>query len=131
MLKCGECGTSVQGMKRANNLVNCNVIKEAKTFGSNSTKEWYKIRQHINCSSKNVIYHLKCGIQAVGKATHFGKRISNYITHIGKKRDRCRMNKHFYETPGHSIEDFSITVIALLENPPTDPEELKLRLWEF
>ena len=132
--KCGECGTSVQGRKRANNLVNCNVIKEAKTFRSNSTKEWYKIRQHINCSSKNVIYLvtcLKCGIQAVGKATHFGKRISNYITHIGKKRDTCCTNKHFYGTPGHSIEDFSITGIARLENPPTDPEELKLRLWEF
>ena len=97
--KCGECGTSVQGRKRANNLVNCNVMKEAKTFRSNSTKEWYKIRQHINCSSKNVIYLvtcLKCGIQAVGKATHFGKRISNYTTHIGKKRDTCCTNKHFY-----------------------------------
>ena len=43
----------------------------------------------------------------------------------------CCTNKHFYGTPGHSIEDFSITGIALLENPPTDPEELKLRLWEF
>ena len=74
---------------------------------------------------------LKCCIQAVGKATHFEKRISNYITHIRKKRDTCCTNKHFYETPGHSIEDFSITGIALLENPPTDPEELKLRLWEF
>ena len=31
--KCGECGTNVQGRKRANSLVNCNVIKEAKTFG--------------------------------------------------------------------------------------------------
>ena len=70
-------------------------------------------------------------MQAVGKATHFGKRISNYITHIGKKRDTCCMNKHFYGTPSHSIEDFSITGIAHLENPPTDPEELKLRLWEF
>ena len=57
--------------------------------------------------------------------------ISNYITHIGKKRDTCCTTKHFYETPGHSIEDFSITGIALLENPPTNPEELKLRLWEF
>ena len=119
---------------RRQTVVNCNVIKEAKTFRSNSTKEWYKIRQHINCSSKNVIYLvacLKCGIQAVGKATHFGKRISNYITHIGKKRDTCCTNKHFYGTPSHSIEDFSITGIARLENPPTDPEELKLRLWEF
>ena len=63
--KCEECGTSVQGRKRANNLVNCSVIKEAKMFRSNSTKEWYKIRQHINCFSKNVIYLvtcLKCGI---------------------------------------------------------------------
>ena len=61
----------------------------------------------------------------------FWERISNYITHTGKKRDTCCINKHFYETPDHSIEDFSITGIALLENPPTDPEELKLRLWEF
>ena len=30
--KCGECGTSVQGRKRAKNLVNCNVIKKAKAF---------------------------------------------------------------------------------------------------
>ena len=81
---------------------------------------------------KNIPYVtcLKCGIQAVGKATDFGKRISNYITHIGKKRDTCFSNKHFYETPGHSIEDFSITG-AHLENPPTDPDELKVRLWEF
>ena len=100
--KCGECGKSVQGRKRANNLVNCSGIKEAKTFRNDSTKEWYKIRQNINCSSKNVIYlvtRLKCGIQAVGKASHFGKRISNYITHIGKKRDTCSTNKHVYETP--------------------------------
>ena len=134
--KCGECGTSVQGRKRANNLVNCNVIKETKTFGSYSTKKWYKIRQHINCSSTNVIYLvtcLTCGIQSVGKATHFGKRIFNYITHIGKERDTCCTNKQFYETPDHSIENFSITRIALLEkfNPSTDPEELKLRLWGF
>ena len=27
---CGECGTSVQGRKRANNLVNCSVIKKLK-----------------------------------------------------------------------------------------------------
>ena len=84
-------------------------------FRSNSTKEWYKIRQHINCSSKNVICLvtcLKCGIQAVEKATHFGKRISNYITHIGKKGIRVA---HFYGTTSHSIEDFSIAGIARLE----------------
>ena len=37
--KCGECSASVQGRERANNLVNCNVIKEVKMFRSNSTKE--------------------------------------------------------------------------------------------
>ena len=77
------------------------------------------------------LFCLKCGIQAVGKATHFGKRISSYIRHIVKEGNTCCTNKHFYETPGHSIEDFSVTGIALLENPPADPEELKLRLCEF
>ena len=116
--KCGECGTSVQGRKRANNLVNCNVIKETKTFRSNSAKEWYKIRQHINCSSKNVIYLgtcLKCGIQAVGKATHFGKKTSNYITHIGKKGISVARINTFMKHPAR-INTFMKHPVTLLYN---------------
>ena len=53
-------------------------------------------------------------LEFVREATYFGKRISNYITHIGKKRDTCCTNKYFYGTPGHSVEVFFITGIAHL-----------------
>ena len=41
-------------------LNNCAVLEAGNTFCSKVTKEKYKIRQEINCHSRNVIYLVNC-----------------------------------------------------------------------
>ena len=94
-----------KGRKRASGIVNCGVLSAGNKFRSNSTGEEFNIRQNINCNSTNIIYLVtckRCGMQGVGKATKFNKRISNYITQIKKKIEACCTNKHFFQTEEHS-----------------------------
>ena len=55
-VKCGKCGSNPRGRKRDINLNNCSVLKEGTHFSSNNTREKFRIRQDINCRSKNIIY---------------------------------------------------------------------------
>ena len=94
----------------------------------------FRIKQEINCRSKNIIYLVTCracGKQGVGRTTAFQSRISNYISHICKKEPTCSTVKHFYEAPDHSVQDFRIMGVVQLENPPKQPKALKARLIEF
>ena len=80
-------------------------MEEGKTFYSTVTKERYKIRQEIDCRSKNIIYPVrcrKCPMQGVGQTETFQARVSNYISHILKIKQTCGILKHFMETGGHS-----------------------------
>ena len=132
--KCGKCGTNNKGRKIASGIVNCGVLSEANKFRSNSTGEEFNITQNINCNSTNIIYLVtckRCGMQGLGKAAKFNKRISNYITQIEKKIEACCTNKHFCQIEEHSLEDFSIMGTVKLENPPEDPKALDLCLREF
>ena len=54
--KCGNCGKKTQGRKRTCGIYNCQVMEEGDSFASRVTGERYKIRQNINCESKNVNY---------------------------------------------------------------------------
>ena len=58
--KCNKCGRSNRGRKRENDLNNCSVMEEGESFYSTVTKERYKIRQQIDCRSKNIIYLVSC-----------------------------------------------------------------------
>ena len=91
----------------------------ATSLKSKATKEKYKIRQNINCRSKNIIYLvecMKCGKQGVGSTGEIAPRISNYITHIESKHEMTCVAQHVWEQ-GHSIEDFSIKGIVKQMNP--------------
>ena len=58
-------------------------MEEGKTFYSTVAKEKYRIRQEINCRSKNIIYLVscrKCPMQGVGQTENFQARVSNYIS---------------------------------------------------
>ena len=132
--KCNKCGRSNRGRKRENDLNNCSVMEEGETFYSTVTKERYKIRQEIDCRSKNIIYLVscrKCPMQGVGQRENFQARVSNYISHIFKRKRTCGIVKHFMETGGHSVNDFRIMAIVQLENPPRSKADLKKRLIEF
>ena len=66
---------------------------QGQTFQSNSNRKIFKVRQHITCKSRNIIYLvtcIKCKLQGVGHSTHFEKRISNYFSHIRKERMTVR-----------------------------------------
>ena len=67
--------------------VYCKLLSKTETnhFTSVSTGQSYKIRQSINCQSKNVIYVVKCvkcNLQGVGDSKKICKRIWNYFSHI-------------------------------------------------
>ena len=122
-VKCGSCGASNRGRKRKSGIYACQVVKEGSSFKSNQIGEIYKIRQDINCRCENIIYLVtckKCGMQGVGSCTTFCKRISNYITSIENKSPGCRIEMHFLK-PEHSVQDFTITGIVQLVNPPREP----------
>ena len=72
-----------------------------------------------------------CGKQGVGRTTAFQSGISKYILHICKHEPTYSTVKHFYKTRDHSVQDFRITGIVQLENPPKTPKALKARLIEF
>ena len=96
--RCGKCGKDPQGRKRASGIYNCQVMKEANKFKSKVTGESYKIRQRIDCSSKDVIYLVecrKCRKQGVGSTEDFKLRVSSYISHILKERPTYKTVQHF------------------------------------
>ena len=75
-VKCGKCGSNPRGHKRDINLNNSSVLKEGTHFRSNNTREKFRIRQDINCRSKNIIYLVsckKCTMQGVGHTMDFQK----------------------------------------------------------
>ena len=132
--RCGKCRKVSRGRKKASGIYNCQVMKEVKKFKSKVTGESYKIRQRIDCSSKDVIYLVecrKCGKQGVGSTEDFNVRVSNYISHILKKRPTCKTVQHFCLTERHSIADFNTTGIAKLVNPPRNPVQKSERLGNF
>ena len=128
--KCGECGKSIRGRKRASGIYCCQVLEESDQFLSRMTGEKYKIRQDISCKSENIIYLVNCKncrMQGVGSCKSFAKRVSNYISSIERKSPGCKIEQHFLQQ-GHSIQDFAVLGIVKLENSPPDPIE---RLREF
>ena len=60
-----------------------------------------------------------------------GSRISNYISLILTKRPMCKIVQHFYLTEGHPVEDFTVTSIVGLVNPPKNSEKKSERLGNF
>ena len=107
---------------------------EGDRFRSTSTGAVYKIRQTIDCRSKNIIYLVtckRCRMQGVGSTLDFQGRVSDYITHMYKEKDTCEIVEHFLKLEDHSLWDFSIMGIVQIEKPPKNREKLKQRLREF
>ena len=118
----------------------CGLLDKSKglTFRSTATGKVYKVRQRINCETKNVIYLVTCnqhGTQGVGYTTDMKKRISNYRNHHKSKTNFCGITEHFLE-PGHDFEkDFDFKSIVKIMNIPSNsnerPKVIRERLEEF
>ena len=64
------------------------VKSETDTFKSTSNGQSFKIRQKIDCQSKNIIYLITCkicNIQGVGHKSKFSSSISRYLSYIKQK----------------------------------------------
>ena len=118
-----------------NNCIDCNYLRDkGEYFTSTSLKRRFKIRQNVNCHSRNVIYLVtckKCKIQGVGETQDFKKRMANYRSCIRNDRITCNIDKHFVNTEGHTLDDFDVQIICTLENPPRNKKDLTIRLKQF
>jgi len=77
-----------------------NFLREARTFTSPKTSQTFKIRSHIDCNTKNVIYlilDLKCtDIFYIGYTTDcMAVRWRNHKSHIKKSIKSCELASHF------------------------------------
>ena len=103
-------------------------------FYSYVTERRYKVRQNVNCQSKNVIYLVtckKCKKQGVGEIIGFKSRMTNYRSCIKNKKISCNIDKHFIEETNYSIEDFDVHIIVQLENFPRDKDQARKRRKQF
>ncbi len=91
-----------------------NYLRETKTFSSPKTTQSYKIRSHIDCNTKNVVYmiiDLKCSnIFYIGyTADCMAVRWRNHKSHIKKGIKSCELATHFVqlEDSTHKIDKSS------------------------
>ena len=79
----------------------CNTFVGETTYTEcNATGRKYKIRRVTSCNSENVIYVaycVKCIKQGVGSTTSWKARLSNYKSHVKKKKITCRIVGYLIE----------------------------------
>ena len=117
----------------------CRLLEETTGiwFISVKTGRRYKVRQKINCESKNIVYSVICkqhNVQGVGMTTDLKKRLTNYRSHHNNNVDSCGIMGHFLEE-GHQFDrDFLFQPIVKLVNLPTGYQAAKIireRLEDF
>jgi hypothetical protein len=103
--KCGKC------------KVSCPILTEGVNFSSTNTKKTYKVRHHLTCDSKFVVYLAtcqKCEGHYVGKSqTPFKQRHSNHKQEV--KRKYGGLGKH-YGGQGCGYENLKIQIIYQVED---------------
>ena len=115
---CYDCGR---------NCIDCKCLQEkGEYFIVMSLRD--KVRQNVNCQSKNVIYVVtckKCKKQGVGETISFKSRMANYRSCIKNKKISCNIDKHFIEETNHSTEDFDVQITVQLENVPRGKDQAR------
>ena len=121
----------------------CHLLEKSqgKTFKSKNNKKVFKIRQCITCKSRNIIYLVtcaKCKLPGVGHSTQFGKRISNYFSHMKSGTRDCEIPCHFIDCHQDTWIsdycnniDFQLIGIVQLQNPLRNKKDLEQTLRDF
>ena len=97
-----------------------NFVDETTYIECNATGRKYKIRRDTSCSSRNIIYVaycIKCMKQGVGSTTSWKPHLSNYKSHIKKRKLTCRIVKHFIENCNdNGFNNLRFTIVDCLNN---------------
>lgn len=109
----------------SNKCKSCHHVSEGSTFFSHNTGRKFNLKQNITCKSKNLIYLVtcqKCRKQYVGQTSRtLAERIANHLSCIRTNKSNP-ISIHF-NMPGHSVKDFSIQGIELI-NSKTNISEI-------
>ena len=98
----------------------CSTIHESDCFTSTTTSYVHKIKQNLSCTSTDVIYLItckKCKAQYVGQ-THqkCANRMNNHKFDIVHFPDMFTNVSEHFNSPGHTIQDFSFMPIEKVSN---------------
>ena len=97
-----------------------NFVDETTYIECNANGRKQKTRRDTSCNSKNLIYVAyctKCMKQGVGSTTSWKPRLSNYKSHVKKKRLTCRIVRHFIENCNdNGFNNLRFTIIDCLNN---------------
>ena len=118
------------------NCRSCSHLAETSSqrFTSTLTKRHYTIRQVIDCKAEFIVYLVtckKCNLQGVGSTKDSDSRLANYLSNIRKRRGTCCIVKHFLDSEGHTIRDFTYQPIVKLENLEANNSKIMKRLRSF
>ena len=92
-----------------------NFLIPGKHFRCTVTNKKYKIKQHLDCNARNVIYLITCSTcqkQYVGSTTNLKTRFTNYKSDIKQSKKSCTCVQHFGKI--HNWTDFKIQPIELV-----------------
>ena len=95
------------------------------------TERNFTSRIEATCTTPYVIYLVTygvCGKQGVGSTENLPARISNYYSHIRKKRRTNKIAIHFQGAENHTEEDMNVQIIDRLLSIPGNQEESTTKL---
>ena len=101
----------------------CKHAKPMKEFASQWDGRKWKIRGHLSCSTRNVIYVMMCklhpGFMYVGTTTNLKLRWANHKSDANhKKSSKCKLSHHV--THEHHPDDKQLTFLQLFAVEPVE-----------
>ena len=98
----------------------CPFVKIGTSVKSTATDAVININTAVNCQDKNIIYCVSCKVcpqQYIGTTEHsFQKRMSQHRDYI-KNKDFSQPTGRHFNSRGHTIGDFTATIIEKVYNP--------------
>ena len=98
----------------------CRHSEQTTSFTSPWDGRRWKIRQHITCTTKGVVYLLRCRLHPdlwyIGSTTDLHRRWAGHKSDIKlKRRTRCKMADHVHSTDHPSDPHFNFMYIVPIE----------------
>ena len=116
----------------------CVICKEhmlqTNTFTSDTTHETFKIKQHVTCTSSNIIYLLFCDqckqAQYIGETKNTLKtRFYMHRNHIKQNSGTCTLVTHHFNQPNHSVKNMKCIIIEQMDGKSGSVRQTREKKW--